>query len=77
MRDERHDRKRADTALRQFKAVRQRERANMLNRTKVERIARQIGLRELAAVAGDESRYYTLLERYRTEGRSDDERTDG
>lgn len=77
MRDERHARKGADTALRQFKAVRQRERTNMLNRTKVERIACQIGLRELAAVAGDENRYYTLLERYCAEGRSNDERTDG
>lgn len=49
----------------------------MLNRTKVERTARRIGLRELAAVADDENRYYALLERYRVEGRSDDERTDG
>lgn len=76
MRDERHDRKQVDTALRQFQAVRQRERTNMLNRTKVERIARQIGLRELAAIANDGNRYYALLERYRAEGRPDDESTD-
>ena len=76
MRDVRHDRKLTETALRQFKVVRQRERTNMLNRTKVERIARQTGLRELAAVADDGNRYYALLERYRAEGRSDDESTD-
>lgn len=78
MTDEQHKRNgnRTEIALRQFKAVRQRTRTNMLNRTKVGRIARQSGLRELADIADDRGRYYALLERYYAEGRSNDEDTD-
>lgn len=67
---------RTDAAMRQFVALRRREGANMLNRSKIGRLARKAGLDELAA-AVEERRYYELVERYRAENRSDDENADG
>lgn len=61
--------------LRQFVALRRGEGTNMLNRSKVGRLAREAGLDELAAV--EARRYYGLLERYQAESRFDDESADG
>ena len=61
-----------ETAMRQFVALRRREGTNMLNRSKVGRMAREAGLDELAATV-QERRYYELVERYRAESRFDDE----
>lgn len=70
--DERNDR--TDAAMRQFVALRRQEGTNMLNGSKVGRMAREAGLDELAA-AVEERRYYELVERYRAENRPDE--TDG
>lgn len=61
-----------ETAMRQFKALRHREQANMLNQTKIRRLARETGLDELAT-AVEERRYYELVDRYRAECGSGDE----
>ncbi|WP_336343190.1 hypothetical protein [Halalkalicoccus ordinarius] len=74
--DEGRDERQPETAMRQFVALRRREGTNMLNRSKVGRLAREAGLDELAA-AVEERRYYELVERYRAESRFDDENVEG
>jgi len=65
-----------ETAMDQFRLLRHAERPNVLNHTKVRRMARDAGLSELAD-AVDEGRYYDLVARYRAEYGSDDESADG
>lgn len=60
-----------ETAMRQFRALRQSEKADMLNQRKVKRMAREAGLNELVD-AIEERRYYELVEQYRAESRSSD-----
>lgn len=74
--DDARDERPTETAMRQFRALRRREKANMLNRTKIRRLAREAGLNELAD-AVEERRYYELVDRYRAESRSDDANADG
>ncbi|WP_331236407.1 hypothetical protein [Natronorarus salvus] len=65
-----------ETAMCQFRALRRQEGANMLNHTKIRRMADDAGLTELVD-AVDEGRYYELVVRYRAESRSDDSSAGG
>lgn len=69
--DDGPDERSMETAMCQLRVLRRQERTNMLNETKVRRMAREAGLDELADAVEDR-RYYELLERYRTENRLDD-----
>lgn len=60
-----------ETAMRQFRALHQSEKADMLNQRKVKRMAREAALNELVD-AIEERRYYELVEQYRAESRSSD-----
>ncbi len=60
-----------ETAMDQFRLLRHGEGPNVLNHTKVRRMARDAGLSELAD-AVDEGWYYDLVARYRAESRFDD-----
>jgi hypothetical protein len=59
----------AETAMRQFRALRYDEQLNVLNERKVRRRAREAGMTELAE-AVERRRYFELVERYLAECRS-------
>lgn len=63
-----------EAEIRQFEIVRYRGTVNMLNRTKVARIARKDGLSALADAAKNGVRYYAVFERCCTASRTESEK---